>query len=476
MDILETANDIYKSHIQKQEAIEFLNKRGVSNESAKYFEVGFSPSFCLKELMNDDSQSLRQVGLLNERDGERNWKRLMFPIRDVDGKLVGFNGRSITDDNTMKYLLSPDYAGFFKSQVLYNLYQAKNPIKEKNDVYLVEGVFDVMALHQAGINNVVCGLGTALSNAQIEQLAKYTNHFTIMFDGDVPGFKAGIKNLRKIQETMKQVDSTFDANKQIKFVAFEEGHDPGDYLKKPKELKQLVTKTFAPSEFIHYKCSSNEKYEEAMNELNKIQKKQSQQLSRDVIKKVVEQVNIVDVVSDYVSLQKQGASYKALCPFPEHDEATPSFVVTPHKNICKCFGCDTGGNVISFVSEMENVDYKEAVVILKEKYNLEIGDFKGNEMTNNQKQLNTNARLLEFSKGFLNYLEKNQLLKRSFSDKELQVTLERNDFKNVKVSNFRQILNQCYKKKKTKRLQGIYQEKTKEKVILERGEREVGRR
>ena len=454
MEILEAANDIYKQHKQDQAAVNFLNNRGVLDKTITDFEIGFSPSFCLRELMSEQSQGLRRVGLLNEKGNERNWGRLMFPVRDVYGKLVGFNGRSVIDDSSIKYLLSPDYGGFFKSQILYNLHQAKTTITSENNVYLVEGVFDVMALHQTGVDNAVCGLGTSLSDMQIEQLAKHTNQFTIMFDGDEAGFKASIKNARKIKNAMNKIDPSFNPKEQIKFIAFDEGRDAGDYLKNPDELKQFIKQATSYNKFIQHKCSIDGKYKKIMVELNKAPKK-TQQLSRDLIHAITSQVNIVDVVSDYVSLQRQGASYKALCPFPDHDEATPSFVVTPHKNICKCFGCGNGGNVISFVAKMENVSNYDAAIILKEKYSLDIKvqDTTDYYVKDDQNRLNADMKLLEFSKGFLNYLQNNKILNRTFKDEELKILLERNNFKSVKISHFRQILNQCYKKEMEERVQ-----------------------
>jgi len=166
---------------------------------------------------------------------------------------------------------------------------------------------------------------------------------------------------------------------------------------------------------------------------------------------VLSQLDILSVVSDYVDVRRIGASYKALCPFPDHEEGTASFVVSPHKGICKCFGCGEGGSAIKFVAKIEGVNYSQAISILKKKYDLKGLDYtlltSNKNQEENEAKNNTHKKLLEFSKGFLNYLEGSGLNQSSLRDDQLVAVLKKNGFVATDVQKFKRILDQYEREK-----------------------------
>ena len=370
--LLDEANNIYqKSLLSKEEQLKYLMERGITLESIKEFEIGFSGSFCLNELKAKHQDDLKALGLLNERGGERNWNRIMFPIRDCKGEICGFNGRTVDVNNDVKYLLSPESMGFSKTKTLYNLDRAKKYIKEKNEVHIVEGILDVVAYHQNGIKNVVCTLGTALTKEHIDMLKPHADKFIFGYDGDYAGFKASIINARYLSSVMREAVKDYKATENIKFAMFPEGSDPCDSLKKGKSVAQIVSESLDYYTYCRMKCELNTIYEKVFEKVDHKDKitEEVKTLSPNLIRHYTSQLDIVEVISDYVKLEKSGKNYKGICPF--HSEKTPSFVVSQEKQIYKCFGCGEGGNVINFIANIENLSFKQAITFLKEKYQLQ---------------------------------------------------------------------------------------------------------
>lgn len=370
--LLNEANKIYQESLLKNEKfLKYLTEeRGITLESIKEFEIGFSDSFCLKDLKENHQEELKKLGLLNEKGGERNWNRIMFPIRDCRGEICGFNGRTLDKNNDVKYLLSPESMGFSKTKTLYNLDRAKPYIKEKNEVHLVEGILDLIAYHQQGIKNVVCTLGTALTKEHIEMLKPYTQNFIFGYDGDYAGFKASITNARYLSSIMREEFEDYKAKEHIKFAMFPENSDPCDCLKFENQLLKIIND---PKDYYTYcrtKCELNPIYEKVFEKVDRKEKitEEIKEISPHLTRHYLSQLDIVEVISDYVKLEKSGKNYKGICPF--HDEKTPSFVVSKEKQIYKCFGCGEGGNAINFIASIENLSYKESISFLKEKYNL----------------------------------------------------------------------------------------------------------
>lgn len=179
-------------------ARKYLEKRDVSEASIRHFGLGFVPegwSFLGDYLRKKGFRNtlLEKAGLvIRSAQGsfyDRFRNRIVFPIQDVTGKIIGFGGRSLGDEKP-KYLNSPETTVYRKAGSLYGLRQARQEIRKKRVVYIVEGYLDVIALHQNGIPQAVAGLGTALTREQIQILRAYADTLVLVFDGDTAGIQA----------------------------------------------------------------------------------------------------------------------------------------------------------------------------------------------------------------------------------------------------------------------------------------------
>lgn len=201
-------------------ALTYLKKRGLNDETINKFRLGFAPSnYNLRSVMakhNVTASDLGQAG-----SPEKFYERIMFPIFDVIGNVIAFTGRALGDAQP-KYLNSPETPLYNKSRVLYGLNFAKIGIKEKNYVVLVEGQMDVVALHQYGFTQAVASSGTAITEAQLLILSKYTDNFLLAFDIDA----AGITTTKKVIELLLKNDLN------AKVVDFAPYKDAGELLEK----------------------------------------------------------------------------------------------------------------------------------------------------------------------------------------------------------------------------------------------------
>ena len=199
------ANYFYKAlrdHPEGARAVKYLRHRGVEDQVARRFYLGYAPANGqgLAQALQKEGVSMKDVvslGLLSEkgidRYGEKFFGRLMFPIVDPGGKVVGFGGRVI-GEGLPKYLNSQDTPLFHKGSQLYGLYQAKEAIRSMDRVVVVEGYLDVLALTQAGLSCVVATLGTALTPDHVRILRRYTKNVIALFDGDGAGRKAAARS------------------------------------------------------------------------------------------------------------------------------------------------------------------------------------------------------------------------------------------------------------------------------------------
>jgi len=145
---------------------------------------------------------------------------MMFPIHGISGRVIGFGGRTLTQDKTIaKYLNSPESDIYHKSRVLYGIFQAKRSIIQEDKCYLVEGYTDVTSLHQSGIENVVASSGTSLTIDQIRLIRRFTNNVTIIYDGDQAGIKA----------SMRGIDMVLEEGINVKVLPLPEGEDPDSF-------------------------------------------------------------------------------------------------------------------------------------------------------------------------------------------------------------------------------------------------------
>jgi DNA primase len=204
-DVLATAARFYQAVLQQKagdQAREYLAKRGVTAETVKEFELGYAPmawDSVQKALLRKGYtiQDLREVGLVSVNDRGKAYDRfrgrIMYPIADVQGRIVAFGGRIVPwheKGDEGKYVNSPETALYEKRRVVYNLNRAKQALRHNQPCIVVEGYMDVIMLEQAGVHNVVASSGTAFTEDQIKQIARFTKTLHFSFDADSAGWKA----------------------------------------------------------------------------------------------------------------------------------------------------------------------------------------------------------------------------------------------------------------------------------------------
>ncbi len=230
-DALNTCNDFYKHQLKEApKAIEYLKQRGVSGETAKRFDLGFSPDawHALTEKTSAPEAFLLQSGMLVRNDSgkthDRFRNRIMYPIRDRRGRVIGFGGR-VMDSSEPKYLNSPETPLFQKGRELYGLYELRQITRGSPErVLVVEGYMDVIALAHAGINTAVATLGTATSTEQVTQLFRETDELVFCFDGDNAGKKAAWRALNSALPCLK-------SGRDARFLFLPDGEDPDSLVK-----------------------------------------------------------------------------------------------------------------------------------------------------------------------------------------------------------------------------------------------------
>lgn len=211
-------------------AIEYLKKRQVSGEIAKLYQLGYAPSGwqTLEAQFKTNKQELIATGMLIQKDDGKTYdryrQRVMFPIHDRNGRIIGFGGRAIEADQKPKYLNSPETVIFQKNRELYGLHQILQQHNNVTNVLIVEGYMDVIALAQHGIRNAVATLGTATSTYHIQLLSKHTKQLIFCFDGDAAGRQAA---WRALESCLPQLNNGLDAS----FIFLPDGHDPDSLVR-----------------------------------------------------------------------------------------------------------------------------------------------------------------------------------------------------------------------------------------------------
>ena len=212
-------------------ALSYLKERGFREEIINKFQLGYNPEardgFTKAALAAQyNLEYLLKTGLVNERDGNAydNYRgRIIFPIHNQSGKVLGFGARIIKkNDKAPKYINSPENEIYVKSKLMYGSYFARQAIDKADECLLVEGYTDVVSLHQAGIENVVASGGTSLTPDQLRLIKKYTNNLTIIYDGDSAGIKAALRGL----------DLALEESLNVKLVLIPDGEDPDSYVNK----------------------------------------------------------------------------------------------------------------------------------------------------------------------------------------------------------------------------------------------------
>ena len=218
--------------------LKYFIERGLHEDTIKKFQLGYSPErgnkltealkkkgFLEKYIINDPNTNLGTGLTGRSEDGrlyDRFRDRVIFPVHTVSGKTVAFAGRILRKkDNTGKYVNSPDSIIYSKSRELYGLFLAKQAISKADLCYLVEGQMDLISMYQAGIQNVVCSGGTALTKQQIQLIHRFTGHITVIYDGDAAGIHAALRG----------IDMFLEENFDVKVVLLPEGEDPDSFCR-----------------------------------------------------------------------------------------------------------------------------------------------------------------------------------------------------------------------------------------------------
>ncbi len=231
-EILESAAEFYQEELKNSpEAVAYLKKRGLSGEIAKEFGIGFAPQGWDKLItrLGTDSNRLARLkrsGMLSQgKSGEYDKfrHRIMFPIHDRRGRVIGFGGRALDDDGP-KYLNSPETELFHKGRELYGLYLARKSQAKLDRILVVEGYMDVVALAQFGFTNCVATLGTATTGDQAELLFRAADEVVYCFDGDRAGRKAAWRALEATLPRLRE-------GRQARFLFLPEGEDPDSMVR-----------------------------------------------------------------------------------------------------------------------------------------------------------------------------------------------------------------------------------------------------
>lgn len=234
-------------------ALTYFKERGFREEIIKKFNLGYA----INQWTNftDHAQRhgfklehLEKTGLTilkEEKKFDRFKGRIIFPIQNISGRVLGFGGRTLlADKKTAKYLNSPESEIYHKSNVLYGINLAKSAIISADTCYLVEGYTDVISLHQAGIENVVASSGTSLTTGQIKLISRYTKNITILYDGDEAGIKAAFRG----------IDLILEEGMDVKIVLFPQGEDPDSFARKHRSSEVEAFISSNTKNFILFKA------------------------------------------------------------------------------------------------------------------------------------------------------------------------------------------------------------------------------
>ncbi len=227
------ANQYFLSEFEKSNLSQgYLEKRGIFKDTQKKFQIGFAPNLkdafvktALQKHFKEEYILESGLSLKNEHNQwiDRFRNRIIFPIKNLQGKIMGFGGRTLdTSKETAKYINSPESIVYNKSYALYGIYEAKDSIRKKGFAILSEGYLDVISLHQYGFDNAVASCGTALTHEQARLIKRFAHQITILYDGDDAGIKA----------TLKAIDILLEEDLNVKVLILPNQEDPDSYLQK----------------------------------------------------------------------------------------------------------------------------------------------------------------------------------------------------------------------------------------------------
>ena len=347
---MDEAMKFYHQNLLKNErALEYLEKRGVTEVAIGKFFLGLAPNsnFELKEYLREKkytNDEMYKAGLLYEKNGDfldRFKNRIIIPIMDINSNTIAFGARAIMEGQNPKYLNSPDSTIYNKSSVLFGLNRAKDYIKQEDSVIIMEGYFDVISAHCAGVQNAVASCGTALTPQHIKLIARYSpsRKIYLAFDSDSAGQKATnagaevIKNIFANLGDIKQYDSSYGDNEnsvcEIHVVSQVGGKDPDEFIREfgAQEYKNHIKN--APL-FLDYRL--NKELEQISPDITPQEKSEKVQQIADILSEIQNPVILSDYIrntsyklnieEEILKNQVQKAKYKNSMPDEEYSSNT----------------------------------------------------------------------------------------------------------------------------------------------------------
>ena len=348
------AQQFFTTYLWEQEegkthALSYLKERGFRDEIIKKFQLGYNPqeknllaTALIKQQFN--KEIFPKTGLVVQRSDDEwsdNYRgRIIFPIHNNTGKIIGFGARIIgKNDKAPKYINTPENDIYIKSKVLYGSYFAKQAIDKANECLLVEGYTDVISLHQAGIENVVASGGTSLTQEQLRIIKKYTNNLTIIYDGDAAGVKAALRGL----------DMAVEEGLQVRLVLIPDNEDPDSYVNKigTTAFNEFVKTN--KKDFIIFKLEVMLK--DAGNDI---------QLKNDAVNNIAETLSKLNRVEDFT---KQQAYIKQCSQLLKIDEGGLIQLVNKYKRdkVEKELKKQNTNNVDSLLPKYDEIDVEQNV-------------------------------------------------------------------------------------------------------------------
>ena len=286
------AKQYWETEAGESIAQSYMQHRGFLKPIVEKFKIGYNPSdkdSLAKALIQNqfNPELFAKTGLVVERNGE--WQdnyrdRIIFPIHNTTGKIIGFGARQIAkNDKSPKYINSPENDIYVKSKILYGSYFARTSIDKLNECLLVEGYTDVVSLHQAGIENVVASGGTSLTIDQLRLIKKYTQNLTIIYDGDAAGVKAALRGL----------DMALEEGLNVQLVLIPDKEDPDSYVNKvgPDAFREFVQS--AKKDFVLFQLEVQLK--EVGGDLNK---------KNVLVNQIAETLSKINKPEDFTKLQE----------------------------------------------------------------------------------------------------------------------------------------------------------------------------
>ncbi|WP_447641849.1 MULTISPECIES: DNA primase [Chitinophagaceae] len=271
----------------------YLYERGFTDSTIERFQIGYNPKdrdIFYRSAVQDqyNPEVLLKTGLVSQRqNGEiiDNYRdRIIFPVHNVQGKILGFGARVIGKPpaNAPKYINTPENEIYVKSKILYGIYFSRQSIDRLDECYLVEGYTDVISLFQAGVENVVSSGGTSLTTDQLRLIKKYTNNLTIIYDGDAAGIKAAMRGL----------DMAIEQGLNVHLVLIPDNEDPDSYVRKVGEeaFRQFVSEN--KKDIILFQLDVM--LSDAGDDLNK---------KNDAVNHIAETLSKIDRMEDFTKLQ-----------------------------------------------------------------------------------------------------------------------------------------------------------------------------